>query len=147
MKKIFLAILMASVALTAFAGNPAPAILDAKDVTPACTLKESGGGGSLHARTIYEDTVFPPKTKTQQHLVCDDRPVSVYFLDYGSEQEAQSYRGYVGARLWGSGGPSDVHPDVLLIRGSVLAIASSEHPETLVKILQKKGFVLIPSIP
>ncbi len=96
--------------------------------------------GSIHAKTSHEVQMEVPKAKHTQPLECDGKLVTLYVSEYATAESLGLAASLTGGQLWGSQGPSARHPDQLLVKGTVLVVASGPGHPAATKALTALGF-------
>ncbi len=94
---------------------------------------------SLHASVLFKTSILPPKTKRKELFDCAGRSVALYRYEYASPKKASEAAMYMGAQLWGSGGPSRRHADGVMVRGAEVVVLSPR-PGSLGAHLAQQGY-------
>lgn len=110
------------------------------DLKPEC---EPGGTGaaSPDAARVYEQPPEPPAARASHRYRCGDAEGVVSLLAYANAALAQAQLPHIAEQLWGDDRSPPGHLDLLLRRGSVLAITSGAAASRLADKLHRRAFL------
>jgi hypothetical protein len=139
--------LIAGITLSLCVGNLAAATIGDLKVTASslgndCKFIEGEYPVSIQAATLYPmitDTYSrlfkPPVQKYFQSIECSNKKGTIYYYQYANLAELESARNFIESLIWGGGGPSKKHPELIESVQNVLLIISSHDPQTLKKLV------------
>ena len=88
---------------------------------------------------LYKSVIPLPVAKRAQSFACEKKKGTVYFFQYGSQQERETAAKFIKGLLWGEPGPTSIHPELVLESGNVMTVVSFQQvPKTLVRALQEE---------
>jgi hypothetical protein len=125
--------------LALYGGSLCAASIEEMKLSPStlskdCTLIDGEHAVSLQASTLYAMPAmgkYTPAKKFYQSLECASGKGTIYYYEYPGKADLESARGFAEGLVWGEGGRSAMHPEMILSAENVLLVLSSRNPEEL----------------
>jgi hypothetical protein len=119
--------------------------LDPQVVASRCTRIRGEFGISMQARIFYANVEKsppvlskPPTRKTFESFTCGGSKSTLYYYEYANATELGRAKSFAEGQIWGAGGPTKEHPELIIAIDNVLVVISSRQPEFFKKHLEKQ---------
>lgn len=130
--------------LVSLLSAPTAYALDIKDiqiqpaeVAPHCRAVKGTHAVSVQAEIQYQMTMSgsaasviygEPEAKSYQSFQCGRDKGTIYYYQFESAEAIEKIRKPIAAVLWGEEGPTEAHPEQLLVLDNILVVVSSPIP-------------------
>lgn len=106
-----------------------------------CKLLDGEYYVSVQAGTLYDMISSPemsglmtaPAKKLYQSIQCKDSKGTIYYYEFSNKKDLQVARGFIEGFIWGEGGRTRMHPEIIIVEQNMLIVVSSRDPEELKK--------------
>lgn len=77
-----------------------------------------------------------PQKKRLQSFSCSGEKNTIYYYQYASRKQVESMLGFVEALIWGEGGRSRLHPEIITTKDNILIVISGKNPEYFEQLIR-----------